>query len=112
VKCWLVNTGWVGGAYGVGKRISIRHTRNLLNAVLDGALDNVEYYADPVFGFEVPKTCPEVPEDVLYPARAWNNQDEYWKRYKQLASRFMDNMKKFETDTPNEIIAAGPKIQE
>jgi phosphoenolpyruvate carboxykinase (ATP) len=111
VKCWLVNTGWVGGAYGVGKRISIRHTRNLLNAVLDGALDNVEYYADPVFEFEVPKTCPEVPEDVLYPARAWNNQDEYWKRYKQLASRFIDNMKKFETDTPKEVIAAGPKIQ-
>ncbi len=110
VKCWLVNTGWVGGPYGVGKRISIRHTRNLLNAVLEGILDNVEYYTDPVFGFEVPKTCPEVPEDVMYPARAWQNQDEYWKRYKQLASRFIDNMKKFEAETPKEVIAAGPKI--
>jgi phosphoenolpyruvate carboxykinase (ATP) len=111
VKCWLVNTGWVGGPYGVGKRISIRHTRNLLNAVLEGALDGVEFYTDPVFGFEVPKTCPEVPEDVMYPARAWHSQDEYWKRYKQLASRFVDNMKKFEADTPKEVIAAGPKIQ-
>lgn len=109
-NCWLVNTGWVGGPYGVGKRISIRHTRNLLNAVLDGKLDRVEYYTDPVFGFAVPKTCPEVPEDVMYPARSWHNQDEYWMRYKQLASRFIDNMKKFHVDTPKEVIAAGPKI--
>lgn len=111
VKCWLVNTGWVGGPYGVGKRISIRHTRNLLNAALEGLLDDVEYYTDPVFGFQVPKTCPEVPEDVLYPERAWHNKEEYWKRYRQLASRFIDNMKKFEAETPPEVIAAGPKVQ-
>lgn len=110
VKCWLVNTGWVGGPYGVGKRISIRHTRNLLNAALEGALDSVEYYTDPVFGFQVPKTCPDVPEDVLYPMRAWQSEDEYWKRYKQLASRFIDNFKKFEADCPPEVRAAGPKI--
>ncbi len=110
VKCWLVNTGWVGGPYGVGKRISIRHTRNLLNAALEGALEDVEYYTDPVFGFEVPKACPEVPEDVMYPARSWQKEADYWKRYKQLASRFIDNMKKFEADTPQEVVAAGPKI--
>ncbi len=110
VKCWLVNTGWVGGPYGVGKRISIRYTRNLLNAALDGALENVEYYSDPVFGFEVPKTCPDVPEEVMYPAHAWQNEDEYWKRYRQLASRFIDNMKKFEVDTPKEVVNAGPKL--
>lgn len=110
VKCWLVNTGWVGGPYGVGKRISIRHTRNLLNAILDGNLDEVAYYEDPVFGFQVPTSCPDVPEDVLYPARAWQSQDEYWKRYKQLASRFIDNFKKFEADCPPEVRAAGPKI--
>ncbi len=111
VKCWLVNTGWVGGPYGVGKRISIRHTRNLLNAALEGLLDDVEYYTDPVFGFQVPKTCPEVPEDVMYPERAWHNKEEYWKRYRQLASRFIDNMKKFEAETPREVIEAGPKVQ-
>ncbi|MGD0611675.1 MAG: phosphoenolpyruvate carboxykinase (ATP) [Anaerolineales bacterium] len=109
-NCWLVNTGWVGGPYGVGKRISIRHTRNLLNAVLDGALDQVEYYQDPVFGYTVPKTCPEVPEEILYPARAWHRESDYWRKYKQLAARFVDNMKKFEEDTPQEVIAAGPKI--
>ncbi len=110
VKCWLVNTGWVGGPYGVGKRISIRHTRNLLNVVLDGKLDDVAYYEDPIFGFRVPKSCPDVPEDVLYPARAWQSQDEYWKRYRQLASRFIDNFKKFEADCPPEVRAAGPKV--
>ncbi|HTX89916.1 MAG TPA: phosphoenolpyruvate carboxykinase (ATP) [Anaerolineales bacterium] len=109
VKCWLVNTGWVGGPYGVGHRISIKHTRNLLNAVLNGALDGVEYYPDPVFGFQVPKTCPDVPEDVLYPARAWHSEEEYWNKYKQLASRFVSNMKRFD-DTPAEVVAAGPKV--
>ena len=110
VKCWLVNTGWVGGPYGVGKRISIKHTRNLLSAVLTGGLDQVEFYTDPVFGFEVPKTCLDVPEDVMFPSRSWQKETEYWKKYKQLASRFIDNMKKFEMDTPREVMAAGPKI--
>jgi len=110
VKCWLVNTGWVGGPYGVGKRISIKHTRNLLNAVLGDALNDVEYYIDPVFGFQVPKTCPDVPEEVLYPAHSWQNEDDYWMKYKQLASRFVSNMKKFEVDTPQEVIAAGPVV--
>jgi phosphoenolpyruvate carboxykinase (ATP) len=81
-----------------------------LNAVLGDALNEVEYYTDPVFGFQVPKTCPDVPEEVLYPARSWQNEQEYWNKYRQLASRFISNMKKFEVDTPKEVIAAGPKI--
>jgi phosphoenolpyruvate carboxykinase (ATP) len=109
VRCWLVNTGWVGGAYGVGKRISIRHTRKLLDAVLNGKLVKVEYYVDPVFGFEVPKSCPGVPEEVMVPSRSWQDEDEYWKKYKQLASRFVDNMKKFEPDLSKGVIEAGPK---
>jgi phosphoenolpyruvate carboxykinase (ATP) len=110
VRCWLVNTGWVGGSFGVGKRISIQHTRSLLNAVLGGELDKAEFYLDPVFGYEVPKTCPNVPDDVLYPSRAWHDEGEYWKKYKQLASRFIDNMKKYAADTPKELVAAGPRI--
>jgi len=109
VKCWLVNTGWVGGKYGVGKRISIRHTRNLLDAALDGKLDNVEYRVDPLFGFEVPKSCPEVPESVLYPDTAWSNKDAYWESYRSLASRFIENFKKFTDGCPPEIVAVGPK---
>jgi phosphoenolpyruvate carboxykinase (ATP) len=110
VKCWLVNTGWVGGEYGIGKRISIRHTRNLLNAALNGDLEQVEYYTDPVFGFLVPKSCPEVPESVLYPATSWPNQTEYYRKYKALAARFIDNFKKFAEGTPQEVVESGPRI--
>ena len=110
VNCWLVNTGWVGGSYGIGKRISIRHTRNLLNAALSGALLDVEYYTDPVFGFRVPKTCPDVPDDVLFPAHAWRDQEEYWRKYRALAARFIDNFKKFEADVTDEVRAVKPKI--
>ena len=108
-KVWLVNTGWVGGRFGVGKRISIRHTRNLLNAVLDGELDKVEYRKDKLFGFEVPLSCPDVPEDVLDPSSSWGNKDEYWKKYDALAARFNENFKLFEKDTSEEVKKAGPK---
>lgn len=110
VNCWLVNTGWVGGPYGVGKRISIRYTRAMLNAALSGKLLNVEYTTDPLFGFQVPKSCPDVPADVLNPASSWHNQDVYMQRYRGLASRFIDNFKKFEEGTPPEVIAAGPRL--
>jgi phosphoenolpyruvate carboxykinase (ATP) len=95
--CWLVNTGWVGGQYGVGKRISIRYTRAMLNAALGGKLKDVEFHTDPVFGFQVPKTCPGVPDHVLDPASSWPNRDLYFQRYRQLAARFIDNFKKFDT---------------
>jgi phosphoenolpyruvate carboxykinase (ATP) len=110
VTCWLVNTGWVGGPYGVGKRISIKHTRALLNAALTGKLANVEYYQDPIFGFEVPKTCPDVPESVLEPWSSWPSREEYDKRYKDLALRFKQNFKKFEEGTPIDVVEAGPKV--
>jgi len=106
---WLVNTGWVGGRFGVGKRISIRHTRNLLNAALDGKLDDVKYRKDKLFGYEVPMTCPDVPEDVLYPEASWGNKDEYWKKYDALAARFNENFKLFEKGCSQEVINAGPK---
>ncbi len=109
VTCWLVNTGWVGGPYGVGKRISIRHTRNLLNAALTGLLADVTYYQDPVFGFEVPQTCPEVPEGVLQPWSSWPSRAEYDRRYKDLAARFRENFKKFEDGTPLAVLEAGPR---
>ncbi len=109
VKCWLVNTGWVGGPYGVGKRISIKYTRALLSAALAGKLDNVEYKNDPIFGFEVPTSCPGVPDEVLNPSSSWPNIREYDKKYRQLAARFAENFKKFEDSVSPEIIEAGPK---
>jgi phosphoenolpyruvate carboxykinase (ATP) len=110
VNCWLLNTGWVGGPYGIGKRISIRYTRSMLNAALNGKLLNVAYSVDPIFGFEVPKSCPDVPDEVLNPASSWPSQEEYMKRYRELASRFIDNFKKFASDVPLEVRAAGPSI--
>lgn len=110
VKCWLVNTGWVGGPYGIGKRISIRHTRNLLTAALNGKLDDVKYTTDPIFGFEVPTECPNVPSEVLDPSSSWSDKKEYDRRYKDLAMRFKQNFAKFEDQTPREVIEAGPKI--
>lgn len=110
VKCWLVNTGWVGGPYGIGKRISIRHTRNLLTAALNGKLDNVKYTTDPIFGFEVPTECPDVPSEVLDPSSSWGDKKEYDRRYKDLAMRFKQNFAKFEDQTPREVIEAGPKV--
>ena len=110
VNCWLLNTGWVGGPYGIGKRISIGHTRAMLSAALAGDLLEVEYAIDPVFGFEVPKTCPNVPDAVLSPAASWPSRAEYIKKYRELAARFIDNFHKF-TDHPavKELEAAGPR---
>jgi phosphoenolpyruvate carboxykinase (ATP) len=109
-NCWLVNTGWVGGAYGVGKRISIAYTRALLNAALSGALLDVEYSTDPIFGFQVPKTCDSVPPSVLDPSSSWPSKDEYMQKYRQLAFRFIENFKKFESGTPEEVRRAGPRV--
>lgn len=110
VNCWLINTGWVGGPYGVGKRISIRYTRAMLNAALNGDLLDVEYFTDPVFGFQVPRRCPDVPDQVLDPALSWESREAYMKRYRALASRFIDNFKRFEEGVPPEVSRAGPKI--
>jgi phosphoenolpyruvate carboxykinase (ATP) len=108
-RCWLVNTGWVGGRFGVGKRISIRHTRNLLNAALEGKLDHIQYRQDKLFGFEVPTSCPEVTQDVLEPSASWGDKNEYWKKYDALAARFSENFKLFSDGCAQEVSDAGPK---
>jgi phosphoenolpyruvate carboxykinase (ATP) len=110
VNCWLVNTGWIGGPYGIGHRISIRHTRALLEAALSGALLNAEYYTDPIFGFQVPKTCDGVPASVLKPSESWPDKEHYNQKYRQLAARFVENFKKFEDRCAPEVVASGPRI--
>jgi phosphoenolpyruvate carboxykinase (ATP) len=107
-KVWLVNTGWVGGKFGIGKRINIKHTRNMLNAVLEGKLDKVEYRDDKLFGFSVPMTCPGVPDEVFEPSNAWGDKEEYWKKYDALAARYIENFKRFAKGVPAEVIKAGP----
>ena len=107
--CWLVNTGWTGGPFGVGKRISIRHTRALLNAALTGKLANVRYRTDAVFGFEVPTECDGVPSEILDPARTWPNPEDYARRCEALAARFIENFKLMADGCPKEVEQAGPR---
>ncbi len=108
-RCWLVNTGWTGGPFGIGKRISIHHTRALLNAALEGELDKGEFRRDKLFGFEVPLTCKGVPDDVLVPENTWGDKDEYWKRYDGLAARFIENFKLYADGCPPGVAEVGPK---
>jgi phosphoenolpyruvate carboxykinase (ATP) len=108
-SCWLVNTGWTGGPFGVGKRISIRHTRALLNAALRGELLNVEFQKDPIFGFDVPKSCPDVPSQILDPANTWGSREEYFRKYDALAARFIDNFKLMMEGCPAHILESGPR---
>ena len=110
VNCWLVNTGWIGGAFGVGKRISISYTRALLNAALNGELHKAKFITDPVFGFQVPTTCDGVPSNVLDPSTSWPSKEEYMCKYKQLAARFVENFKKYEAGCLPEVIKAGPRV--
>jgi phosphoenolpyruvate carboxykinase (ATP) len=109
VSCWLVNTGWTGGPFGVGKRISIRHTRLLLNDALSGKLHDVPYRKDPIFGFECPTECEGVPTEILDPANTWPSREEYMRKYDALAARFIENFKLFSAGCPDEVRAAGPK---
>jgi phosphoenolpyruvate carboxykinase (ATP) len=108
-QCWLVNTGWTGGPFGVGKRISIRHTRALLNAALEGKLAGVPYRVDPVFGFEVPSECEGVPSRILDPANTWPSREEYMNKYLALAARFIENFKLMQEGCPPHIVEAGPR---
>ncbi|MGB9772881.1 MAG: phosphoenolpyruvate carboxykinase (ATP) [Bacteroidota bacterium] len=110
VHCWLLNTGWIGGPFGIGKRISISYTRSLLNAALNGELLKSKFVTDPVFGFEVPTSCDGVPSSVLDPSASWSRKEEYTRKYKQLAARFIENFKKFEANSPPEVLKAGPKL--
>jgi len=106
---WLVNTGWTGGSFGVGKRISIQHTRALLNAALSGSLLNVPYKKDPVFGFDMPTQCEGVPAQILDPVNTWPSREEYFQKYDALAARFIENFKLMLAECPEHIREAGPK---
>jgi phosphoenolpyruvate carboxykinase (ATP) len=107
--CWLINTGLCGGPYGVGKRMSIKHTRALLNSALDGKLSGVKFTKDPVFGFEIPAECPGVPAEVLNPRDTWADKKLYDAKLRELAGLFNANFKKFNVTSPA-INGAAPKI--
>ncbi|HXT69441.1 MAG TPA: phosphoenolpyruvate carboxykinase [Vicinamibacterales bacterium] len=106
---WLVNTGWTGGAFGVGKRMKIAHTRAMINAALSGALDNVAVERDPIFNLDVPVSCPGVPAEVLNPRNTWSDKAAYDAQAAKLAKMFVDNFKTFEATASPAVKAAGPK---
>jgi phosphoenolpyruvate carboxykinase (ATP) len=108
-QCWLVNTGWSGGPYGEGSRMSIRHTRAMIRAILNGSLAEVETRPDPVFGVHVPVSCPEVPAEVLTPRNTWRDPQAYDAKAKDLARRFNENFRKYESGVTGGVRAAAPK---
>jgi len=109
VNVFLVNTGWTGGPYGVGKRMDLGYTRAMIRAALDGRLDSVEYEQDPIFGLMIPKSCPDVPSEVLNPKNTWSDKEAYDKTAIKLAESFAKNIAKFSGIAP-EVLAAGPKV--
>ncbi|HEY9723281.1 MAG TPA: phosphoenolpyruvate carboxykinase [Oscillatoriaceae cyanobacterium] len=110
VTCWLVNTGWTGGQYGVGNRMPIAHTRALVHAILDGQLDGVDYKTDPIFGVAVPQSAPGVPASVLNPRESWADKAAYDQQAQKLAKLFAANFKQFEAKVGPAILQAGPKV--
>ena len=108
-RVWLVNTGWSGGAYGTGKRISLKHTRAIVDAIHRGALANAKTARDPVFGIEVVTECPNVPSEILIPRSAWKDPAAYDAGAKALAQLFKTNFEKYQSGVSDEIKNAGPK---
>ena len=108
VDVWLVNTGWTGGPYGTGHRISLAHTRAMVNAILDGALTNTETWQEPFFGLHIPKQVSGVPDEVLNPRATWTDPLAYDQQARELIALFEANFEKYADGTSAEIIAAGP----
>ena len=109
-KAWLVNTGWTGGAHGVGSRIKLKYTRAIIDAIHHNDLDNVESVVDPEFGIEIPLSCPDVPSELLVPKNTWEDKEKYDEVKEKLIKLFQDNFTKFQASVNMEIVAAGPKI--
>ena len=107
-QCWLVNTGWTGGPYGVGSRMKLAYTRTMVDAAISGKLDGVETRQDPIFGLHVPVSVPGVPDEVLMPRQTWADPAAYDEQAKKLAAMFRENFEKFAADVSEAVRAAGP----
>jgi phosphoenolpyruvate carboxykinase (ATP) len=105
-QCWLVNTGWTGGQFGVGKRMSLPYTRAMVRAAVDGRLKSAQFETEPAFGLSIPKSCPDVPAELLNPRNSWKDKAAYDRMAADLAERFAKNFERFEV--PDAVRAAGP----
>jgi len=110
VKVWLVSTGWTGGPYGIGTRMKLSHTRAMVRAALAGVLDGVAYTKDPVFGFEVPVSVPDVPSDILSPRGTWADPGAYDAQARKLAGMFRENFEQYRAEASEGAAAAGPLV--
>jgi phosphoenolpyruvate carboxykinase (ATP) len=110
VNVWMINTGWTGGPYGIGKRIKLNYTRAMIAAALKGKLDGVKFENHVMFGMAIPTTCPEVPAEVLNPQNTWTDKNAYDEKARQLADLFKKNFEKYKDGVDPEVLAAGPKI--
>jgi len=110
VNVWLINTGWSGGAYGVGSRMKLGYTRAMITAALEGKLDDVDYTTHEVFGLAMPTTCPDVPDEILFPRNTWTDKADYDKTANNLAQKFLSNFEKFSDYANDEIMAGAPKV--
>ena len=107
--CWLINTGWSGGPYGVGQRMKIGYTRAMIRAILSGELAKIRTTTDPIFGVNVPFSCPDVPAEVLQPRNTWADKEAYDRQASDLARRFNANFKKYEAGVTDAVRAVAPK---
>ena len=112
VNVWLVNTGWSGGSYGEGSRMSLKYTRALITAALSGALDNVPCENHEIFGVAMPTSCEGVPSELLNPRNTWKDKEAYDQKANILASQFNKNFEKFSEFANEEIMAGAPKLNE
>lgn len=107
-QVWMVNTGLIGGEYGVGSRMKLKYTRAMISEALNGTLKNVGFEQHPIFGVEIPTTCPNVPDELLNPKKSWSDGNAYDEKAKKLAQAFKDNFRKFENNTSDNILQAAP----
>jgi phosphoenolpyruvate carboxykinase (ATP) len=108
-QAWLVNTGWSGGGYGVGKRMKLSYTRAIIDAIHSGALADAPTVVDPIFGLHVPTQCPGVSPDILVPEKTWHDPKAYTDTARKLAGLFAENFQKFAEFAGDETISAGPQ---
>jgi len=112
INVWLINTGWTGGSYGTGERIKLKYTRAMITAALSGELNNVGYDEHPIFGLQMPVTCPNVPFEILNPVNTWKIKGDYLNTAMRLADAFVKNFDNYKEFANEEILAGGPKAYE
>lgn len=110
INVWLINTGWIAGPYGIGRRINLNYTRAIVRAALNGQLKDASFNVHPVFGLSYPTSCPAVPEAILDPVKTWTDSEAYYAQANKLAIAFQENFKKYEAGVTEEIMQGAPKI--